>query len=187
MIYPEKLRINDGSVVEGTVVHGKSMKLSWALGGEGEQSAYLVRVLCRGETVFESGWVEESRQSCEIGAPALRSGDAYEIVLCLRDGEGCESRAEKEIRILGGIVFGSFALCDLSDAVARAKVVEKLLVGGVAVKLESAKEGGKLCAVGRACEKLAVANVVWIRALEREDGLGKAAFATAVFNRGARV
>ena len=93
MIYPEKLRINDGSVFANTIVHGNKLKLSWALGGEGEQSAYFVRVLRCGEPLFESGWVADSRQSCEFSVPALRSGYAYELSLCLRDGDGRESPA----------------------------------------------------------------------------------------------
>ena len=51
MIYPTKLRINGGRLMDKTVIPSKKMMLSWAIGGEGGQSEYSVAIYRKKEKI----------------------------------------------------------------------------------------------------------------------------------------
>lgn len=94
MMSPANLRINGGRLTKGTVVSGNELNISWALSGEGIQSAYAVELLHCGERIFFSEWQQGSEQQCTVASSLLKSGFAYELVLHIRDCEGNENCAK---------------------------------------------------------------------------------------------
>ncbi len=91
VIYPTHLRLNGGKLTNETVISGKEINLSWALGDEGKQSEYTVRLLCKGQIILDTGWIKSADQTCTVTSPLLQSGFEYELSLRIRDEGGRES------------------------------------------------------------------------------------------------
>lgn len=93
MIYPSNLRLNGGRLTADTLVDTQQLCFSWALGGEGEQKEYALRIFRKDQPIFESGWIQGSRQSASVCVKALRSGFSYHLILSLKDESGKESHS----------------------------------------------------------------------------------------------